>query len=491
MNLSESMKCGALEPLSRALLCQNREGDDEDGQVEVQRVAERDGKLDLEIAYTYTHTGTSLEVNDKKNGYGQMFSGSNYETFDEGDGEMLGARTFTYDDTCDEDQTTNFDHDESFSAYISGAYTYDEDSTTLASKPFKSAVAPVQSFIYDALGVEQPQPQVEKQKSLDFEELASFDIATGTGSAAEIVEKSLSDLTRIGLCRTYKGDAISGMEVTFASEDDTCDKTENEKKSAVDDEDDDVTERTSLNVTQVSFDSEYDSDSGIEVGIDDVDFMFEELALELPHDDDKISTTCSACGNEEDDTSAVLSVQGGTEEKQDEHSDTSASLVLTPDNLIEDVITDEPTREDDEGEKVDYPNKSTDIDTTNPRKSIVAEVEWNSNYKQLLKYYEAHGTSNIPRTKAKLFKLRQWTAKQRKAFSLDELTHDQIAKLDAIGFDFGNEVNTMIPRLQQQGLAVAKKSEAGAASKRLAWKKSFAKSHGLLGRSSKASLASF
>lgn len=373
MNLSESMKCGALEPLSRVLLCKNREGDDEDGQVEVERVVERDGKLNLEIAYTYTHTGTSLEENAKKNGCGKMFSGSNYEAFDEGDGEMLGARTFTDDDTCNEDQTTNCDHDESSSAYIPGAYTYDEESTTAFSKPFKTTVAPVQSFIYDALGVEQPQPQVEKQKSMDFGELASFNIATGTSSAAEIVDKSPSNLTRIRLCRTYKGDAISGMEVAFASEDDTCYKTENEEKSAVDDEDD-VTERTSLNVTQDSLDSEYGSDCGVEVGIDDVDFMFEELALALPHDDDKISTTCSACGNEEDDISAVLSVQGGGEEKQDEHSDAS----------------------------------------------------------------------------------------------------------------------TTIPRLQQHEHAVAKKNEAGADSKRpITWKKSFAKSHGLLGRSSKKSLASF
>ena len=354
MNLSESIKCGALEPLSRALLCRDPGGDNEDEQVEVQRVAER-------------------EVNAKKNGCGKMFSGSNYETFDGGDGEMLGARTFTDDDTCNEDQTTNCDHDESSSAYIPGAYTYDEESTTAFSKPFKTTVAPVQSFIYDALGIEQPKPQVEKQKSLDFEELASFDIATGTSSAAEIVDKSSSDLTRIGLRRTYKGDAISGMEVAFASEDDSFDKTENEEKSAVDDEDD-VTERTSLNVTQDPSNSEHGSDSGVEVGIDDVDFMFEELALELPHDDDKISTTCSTRGNEEDDISAVVSVQSGTKEKQYEHSDASA----------------------------------------------------------------------------------------------------------------------MIPRLQQQEQAVAKKSEAGAAIKRKSkWKKSFAKSHSLLGRSSKASLASF
>ena len=465
------MKCGALEPLSRALLCRGGDDNGKDGRVEVQRVVERDGKLHLEVAHEEAPTGNAapaeeqtssasdasaglevkgndknfgagLEVDDNsRNGRGQMMFSENLGTFEDGGEEMdadsnmlgasrtfddtyadafdeacnlydeveavmLGARTFTYqhnhgcgqmmcadddyeygtfdegeetdaaadmlakdmmlgasrtytfDDTSIEDQKSNLDDVDDRSAYISGASTYDDESTIL-NKRSQKTVNPVQNFIYNVFGVEDP-PPVEKQKLSSVLEEHSVGTSTRTGSAAEDVIKSPSSLPSARLRRADKG-SIRGMELAFISEagpeSEEIEK-EKEKSVAVDNDDDDGTVDTALNVTQdSSADSEKGSDGGVE---DETAVLSEELALESSHDDDdKVSTTRST-GNEEDNNSVKLGVQGGTKEKPDEHSDASASLVLTHKIVIDEATIEEPTREDDEGKKADVPTKSVD-----------------------------------------------------------------------------------------------------------------------------------
>ena len=423
MKLSESMKCGALEPLSRTLLCRGGDDNGNDGLVEVQRVVERDGKLHLEVVYeevstinaapaeeqTFddtcddTYDDTCADTFDEasnlhdevetvmlrgrtftyqhNHGCGQMMCTDDdyeYGTFDEGEETdaaadmlakdmMLGAsRTYTFDDTSIEDQKTNLDDVNDRSAYISGASTYDDESTVF-NKRSQKAVNPVQTFIYNVLGVEDP-PPVEKQKLSSVLEEHSVGTSTRTGSAAEDVIKSPSSLPSARLRRADKG-SIRGMELAFISEaepeSEEMEKEETkekkEKSFAVDNDDDDGTELTSLNVTQ---DSSADSGNGSDGGVeDDTKIMFEELALESPHDgdddDDEVSTTRST-GNQEDNNSVKLGVQGGTKEKPDGHSDASASLVLTHKIVIDEATTEEPTREDDEGKKADVPTKSVD-----------------------------------------------------------------------------------------------------------------------------------
>ena len=417
MKLSESMKCGALEPLSRTLLCRGGDDNGNDGLVEVQRVVERDGKLHLEVVYeevstinaapaeeqTFddtcddTYDDTCADTFDEasnlhdevetvmlrgrtftyqhNHGCGQMMCTDDdyeYGTFDEGEETdaaadmlakdmMLGAsRTYTYDDTSIEDQKTNLDDVNDRSAYISGASTYDDESTVF-NKRSQKAVNPVQTFIYNVLGVEDP-PPVEKQKLSSVLEEHSVGTSTRTGTAAEDVIKSPSSLPSARLRRADKG-SIRGMELAFISEaepeSEEMEKEkeeEKEKSVAVDNDDDDGTERTSLNETQ---DTSADSENGSVGGVEETEVMFEELALESPREnnDDKVTTTRI----EEDNNSAKLSVQGGTKENPDEHSDASALLVLTHKIVIDEATTEEPNREDDRGEQADEEEK-VDVD---------------------------------------------------------------------------------------------------------------------------------
>ena len=273
------MNCGAFDPFR--VFC--GEGDDE---VEVEVELRVGGGSRLGIALT--HTGTSLEFDgDSKNQNGCaaiLFSGDD-ETFDEGkltdaDAGKFGARTLTFD----EDQTTTC-NEESSSAYMSGAWTFEEDNTTIASKPHKSIVAPAQSFIYEELGVEPESPvetQDESEKKVatcTVHEIPPAETADESPSdqppGDEMFDKIPSDHAPVGLIRTYKGDALSGMDIAFV------------RKDAAGEDDDEGTADTSpLDVTQDSSASEDGSSNGIEVKAEDVGIALEEDHFEISSNND-------------------------------------------------------------------------------------------------------------------------------------------------------------------------------------------------------------
>ena len=94
------------------------------------------------------------------------------------------------------------------------------------------------------------------------------------------------------------------------------------------------------------------------------------------------------------------------------------------------------------------------------------EQKWNVKYADLLRYYKLHGTTRISlkaKPNPKHIMLRRWADKQRKKFLHDELTEDQIEKLVAIEFDFGQQVEELVAEqmelLQEQERVQAMEAE--------------------------------
>ena len=89
------------------------------------------------------------------------------------------------------------------------------------------------------------------------------------------------------------------------------------------------------------------------------------------------------------------------------------------------------------------------------------EQRWNVKYADLLRYYKLHGTTKIPlksnATKPKHVLLRRWADKQRRAFLSDKLTEEQIEKLVAVQFDFGQDIEELVAEQIEQERIQAEK----------------------------------
>ena len=111
------------------------------------------------------------------------------------------------------------------------------------------------------------------------------------------------------------------------------------------------------------------------------------------------------------------------------------------------------------GEDDDEYNDDDDDDNT---VLTLDEQKWNVKYADLLRYYKLHGTTRISlkaKPNPKHLMLRRWADKQRKKFLHDELTEDQIEKLVAIEFDFGQQVEELVAEQMEQERVQAMEAE--------------------------------
>ena len=239
-------------------------------------------------------------------------------------------------------------------------------------------------------------------------------VAADNGESNRPIDNSVPN---IGMDKNLDGGASGNKEIVF------------------DNEDDDVTVDTALEMTQdVSSEDESadvePADVKIELGDDDVDAALVDLDDEFaPKKDDEVSA-----GSENETT----------EEKDDEKSidanktehDSEENFHDAPIQLVENEINPTPQQQ-----------------------------QWNAKYSGLLKYYNKYNTSTIAlkaSTKPKHVMLRLWTDKQRKAFVNDELSPDQIQKLVAVDFDFGEDIDELVAdKIEQERIeAERKKAEA-------------------------------
>ena len=208
----------------------------------------------------------------------------------------------------------------------------------------------------------------------------------------------------------------------------------NGRELAVDDnEDDDGTVATALDVTQDVSASEGDDDDDdeeesadvepadvkIDLGDDDIDNDVNAFVVDLedefaPKKD--TSYVKDACSDVNGDASKI--------ETEDEEDEKSVSA-LTSCNANKAEETSGETHHHACLQPVEYTYMYT------PQ-----EQKWNVKYADLLRYYELYGTTKIPLktnvTKPKHMFLRRWANKQRKAFLGDKLTEEQIEKLVAV-----------------------------------------------------------
>ena len=95
-----------------------------------------------------------------------------------------------------------------------------------------------------------------------------------------------------------------------------------------------------------------------------------------------------------------------------------------------------------------------DDDNDNDTVLTLDEQKWNVRYADLLRYYKLHGTTHISlkanATKPRHIMLRRWADRQRKAFLHDELSEEQIEKLVAVQFDFGQDIEELVAEQIEQ-----------------------------------------
>ena len=98
--------------------------------------------------------------------------------------------------------------------------------------------------------------------------------------------------------------------------------------------------------------------------------------------------------------------------------------------------------------------QSTEDDNDNDTVLTLDEQKWNVRYADLLRYYKLHGTTHISlkanATKPRHIMLRRWADRQRKAFLHDQLTEEQIEKLVAVQFDFGQDIEELVAEQIEQ-----------------------------------------
>ena len=191
----------------------------------------------------------------------------------------------------------------------------------------------------------------------------------------------------------------------------------NGKEVVYDNDGDDGTVDTALDVTQDVSASEEDGDESsdvepadvkIELDDDDVDADIDAFVADLedefvPKKDEDEVTDASKPATEEE------------EEKEEEEQSVATSINTNKADEYSDVA--------------DYHACNPFVEYT-PQ-----EQKWNVKYADLQRYYKLYGTSKIPlrpKTKLKHMLLRRWADKQRKAYLKNDLTEEQIEKLVAV-----------------------------------------------------------
>ena len=99
------------------------------------------------------------------------------------------------------------------------------------------------------------------------------------------------------------------------------------------------------------------------------------------------------------------------------------------------------------------------------------EQKWNVKYADLLRYYKLYGTTHISlkanASKPRHILLRRWCDKQRKAFLDDQLSEEQIEKLVAVQFDFGQDIEELVAEQIEQERIKAEERRIEAERRRL------------------------
>ena len=120
-----------------------------------------------------------------------------------------------------------------------------------------------------------------------------------------------------------------------------------------------------------------------------------------------------------------------------------------------------------------YEHSAEDDDEDDDNDTVLTldEQKWNVKYADLLRYYKLHGTTHISlkanATKPKHIMLRRWADSQRKAFLHDELSEEQIEKLVAVQFDFGQDIEELVAEQIEQERIQAEQRRIEAEKRRL------------------------
>ena len=197
----------------------------------------------------------------------------------------------------------------------------------------------------------------------------------------------------------------------------------NGKKIVYDNDDDDNTIDTALDVTQDVSASEEDGDESAEVEPADVKIDLDDNNdIDADIDAFVLDLESEFAPKKDKDEVALRTDKDETEEEEEEEEQEEETKV-------DEKSVDANKAEEYFGETADHHPYINLVEYT-PQ-----EQKWNVKYADLLRYYKLYGTSKIPlsaKTKFKHILLRRWADKQRKAYLKGNLTEEQIEKLAAV-----------------------------------------------------------
>ena len=193
----------------------------------------------------------------------------------------------------------------------------------------------------------------------------------------------------------------------------------NGKEIVYDNDDDDHTLDTALDVTQDVSASEEDDDESAEVEPTDVKIDLDDNDIDADIDAFVLDLESEFAPKKDEDEVALCTDKDETEEEEDDEDEAK----------VDEKSVDTNKAEDYSGETADHHPYIHLVEYT-PQ-----EQKWNVKYADLLRYYKLYGTSKIPlraKTKLKHILLRRWADKQRKAYLKGSLAEEQIEKLVAV-----------------------------------------------------------
>ena len=247
------------------------------------------------------------------------------------------------------------------------------------------------------------QQQVGEAKAADAA-TADNDQTSGNGESNHSADGADGSVPEIVVAKNHDG-VVNGKEIVY------------------DNDDDDNTIDTALDVTQdVSASEEDDNESAevepadVKIDLDDnndIDADIDAFVLDLESE--------FAPKKDKDEVALCTDKDETKEEKEEEKEEEETK--------VDEKSVDAHKAEEYSGETADHHPYINLVEYT-PQ-----EQKWNVKYADLLRYYKLYGTSKIPlgaKTKLKHILLRRWADKQRKAYLQGNLTEEQAEKLAAV-----------------------------------------------------------
>ena len=397
------MKCGALEPLSQALLCQG--GDDNgtaDGQVEVQRVVERDGKLHLEVVYEESPASKAAKAEAARLAEEQRIEQERVAAEKAAAAEEAARLA-----------------EEQRAAEEKAAAEAEAEAARIADEKRLAAEAEVTINGSNDSGVDGNGHTVALFFDADDDDMVGATFSYDTDGSRTFDDNEPKQTQKVVVKTLVCGHTV--LSETYDISDDG--------------EETDVAENT---IGTCCYNDAFLDEADEEKSIHELEA--EDVKSDLDDDDE--------FAPKEDGELAIISDIDESEEEKGGDDEKSADTNKTEDSSEENDRRTSTLIQVAQKDEVFTPQQK----------------QWNDKYACLLKYYNKNGTSSIPLkvAKPKHLLLRRWADLQKKAFLNDELDPNQIQKLVAIEFAFGQDIEAMVAEKIEQDRIEAEKKKAEA-----------------------------